>query len=180
MALNTYQDYFDLAYDTEKWWREHVKMMNLRHIPKCKGYDFRGTMDDMTYYVDVKFHRTVYNVKGWMEVMTNGKFTGIVQTAVDNYTNENVAVYIVFVHEGKWHLHDVKEMIKLHFTKGLDLIAGTSKSDMYEEKSNKHWILNGFSDPRTLVVEGPMRLELWQPMTQTGRAFDMKNWIKGV
>jgi hypothetical protein len=54
--FNTWQDYFDLGNDTERWWRSHVNGIgsHLIHTPRAGGYDFRGTVGDESVFIDVE------------------------------------------------------------------------------------------------------------------------------
>jgi hypothetical protein len=176
------QDYYDLGADTERWWRDHVKaiMPTLRHTPRCRGYDFRGDFEGATVYIDVKFCRSEYRQKGWLEAKTWGKTTGIIQTALDNYKNANVDVYIVILHCGKFHMLDAKKILASYERGELPLLTGTSTDDNEEKTTNRFWQLNGFDDPRFQVIEGPMKLEHWKPSTEIGKRIDIKNWMKGV
>ena len=174
-------DYYDLGHDTERWFREHVKsiMPHLRHVPRCRGYDFIGEFEGSTVYVDVKFCRSLYRQLGWLEVKTWGKLTGIFQTAKDNYNNPDVDVFIVILHCGKFHLLDAKQILSSWLRGELELLKGTSTSDDGETTDNRYFKLNGFDDPRFQMIEGPMKPELWNPQTPIGGRVDINEWMKG-
>ena len=175
------QDYYDLGNDTERWWREHVKsiMPHLRHTPRCRGYDFKGEFEGSTVYIDVKFCRSLYRQQGWMEVKTWGKLTGIIETAKEHYNNPRVDVMMVVLHCGKFHLVDVKEILRSWQKGELELLKGTSTDDNGETTENRYFRLNGFDDPRFQIIEGAMKPELWKPTTSIGKKVDIGLWMKG-
>jgi len=176
-----WQDYFDIGNDTERWWRKHVGGMGIHlvHSPRAKGYDFRGEMGDEKVYIDVKFCRSKYRQPGWTEVFTNGKLTGIIKTAKENYNDDNVQVHICVLESGNWYLLDVKEMLR-YWQKGeLGFIDGRSKDDIGNNNRNRHWQLRGWDDERFLIARGPLKAELWDPQTRVGKAMDVNQWIKG-
>lgn len=180
MLLNK-QDYYDLGYDTERWWREHIKkvMPHVRHTPRNRGYDFKGEYEGMTFYVDVKFLRSEYRQKGWIELVSWGKVTGIIQTAKDNFKNDNVEVYIAILHQGRHYLIDAKEVVGAFSRGELNIHSGVSRDDRGVQTMNKHVIMDGFSDPRFCIIEGPLNTELWNPKTDICKRIDIEAWMNG-
>ena len=180
--FNTWQDYFDLGNDTERWWRSHLGGLGIHlvHTPRASGYDFRGTMGDDAVFIDVKFCRMKYRSPGWVEVFTNGKLSGIIKTAKEHYNNPNVQVNLVVLESGWWYLYDVKEMLT-HWQRGeLQFNEGRSRDDMGNDKANRHWQMKGWDDERFLVAKGPLKAELWNPRTTIGGKMNVDKWMTGV
>lgn len=175
------QQYYDLGNDTERWWRENVRgvMAHLRHTPRCKGYDFKGEDGGITVYADVKFLRTEYRQKGWIEVKTWGNITGIIGTARDNYSDPNVEVYIVVMATGTWHLIDAKALLKEWNEGRLPMHSGTATDDEGRTTETKYWLIDGWTDPRFCIAAGPLKTELWKPQTQIGQKVDINAWMEG-
>jgi hypothetical protein len=180
--MMTKQDYWDLGADTERWWREHIKpvMPHLRHIPRCRGYDFKGEFEGSTVYIDTKFLRSEYRMKGWIEVMTWGKLTGIIGTAKEHFSDNNTSVYIGVMTEGKHYLIDAKELLREWNAGRLELHVGTSTDDSGTTTANKYFVIDGWADPKYCVIEGPMKEELWKPRTEIGKRIDIKDWMNGT
>lgn len=175
-------DYYDLGHDTERWWREHIKgvMPHLRHTPRARGQDFRGAFEGSTVFIDVKFCRARYRQPGWIEVKSWGKITGIVQTAREYYGDPTASVFIAVLEAPSWHLIDVKELLREWEAGRLQLEAGTSTDDEGQTTPNWHWCMRGWEDERFRVISGPLREELWKPMTEIGKRMDMTQWMNGT
>lgn len=180
--FKTWQDYFDLGNDTERWWRAHTKGVGIHlvHTPRAKGYDFRGSMGDDQVFIDVKFCRTKYYCPGWVEVFTNGKLSGIIQTAKEYYKHDNVQVHLVVMEAGWWYLYDVKEMLTYWMKGELQLQGGSAKDDIGNVNASRHWQMRGWDDNRFLVAKGPLQAKHWQPKTKIGEAMDVNKWMTGV
>jgi len=180
--FNDWKDYFDLGNDSERWWKAHLKGLgvHLVHVPRARGYDFRGEMGDDLVFIDVKFCRTAYRVPGWVEVFTNGKLTGIIETAKTHINNPNVQVHLVVMESGVWYMHDVKEMLYAWQRGELQFHHGTSKDDIGNVNANRHWRMKGWDDPRFLVAKGPLNSKLWEPRTTIGKAMNVDKWMTGV
>ena len=180
--FNTWQDYFDLGNDTERWWKSHVKGLgvHLVHTPRARGYDFRGSLGDDQVFIDVKFCRTKYRCPGWVEVFTNGKLAGIIETAKECYDKPNVQVHLVVMESGWWYLYDVKEMLT-HWQRGqLPFHEGKVKDDIGNSNASRHWRMKGWDDERFLVAKGPLQSKLWQPRTKIGESMNVDKWMTGV
>jgi hypothetical protein len=177
----TQQDYWDLGADTERWWREHVRstVPHLRHTPRCKGYDFKGEFEGGTLLVDVKFLTVPYREKGWIEVKTWGKVTGIMQSAKEHFNNPKTDVYLAVVTEGEHYLYDVKEIIRDIQNGTLTLNKGTCTDNMGNETEAVSVKLDGWADNRYLVFRGPMKEDLWAPQTAFGKGMNIFKWFVG-
>jgi hypothetical protein len=177
----TRQQYYDLGNDTERWWREHVRgvMAHLRHTPKCRGHDFKGQDGPLTVYVDVKFLREEYRQKGWIEVKTWGKLTGIIETAREHFDNPHVETYITVLAEGRWHLLDARSLIEEWTACRLPLHTGTATDDEGNTTETKYWLIDGWTDPKFCVAHGPLKPQLWKPQTQIGKQVDINAWMEG-
>jgi len=178
----TRQDYYDLGADTERWWREHIKviMPHLRHTPRSRGHDFKGEFEGSDVYVDVKFLREEYRKKGWVEVMTWGKVTGIIHTAKEQMNNPNSSVFIAILTQGHFYMIDAKALIREWSEGNLELHTGTSSDDEGTVTTNKHFIMNGWTDPRFLVIEGPLKESEWKPKTEVGKRINISDWMEGT
>ena len=176
------EDYWDLGADTERWWREHVKttIPHLRHITRCRGYDFKGDYEGETLLIDCKFLREEYREKGWIEIKTWGKITGIMETAKEHYHNPKVNVYLAVMAHGHHYLYDVKSIITAIQDGSLPLVKGKSIDDTGAETDNVHVVMKGWNDPRFLILSGPMKTQLWKPKTQIGRDIIIEKWMEGV
>ena len=179
---NTAQDYWDLGADTERWWREHMRerdfIPHLRHT-SCKGYDFSGSFAGKKIFVDVKFYTEPYNQRGWIEVASRGKLTGIFQTAKEHYYDPNTFVYLALLVEGEHWLYDVKELwngIKEGDLTVTEKVVTDRKGDTAVVKSIT---IGGWEDPRYRIINGPLNLKYWKPQTAFGKGMDMNKWFKG-
>ena len=178
----TREDYYNLGADTERWWREHIRpvMPHIRHTPRARGQDFKGTFEGHDVYVDVKFLRSEYRMKGWIEVKTWGKLTGIIETAKREYNNPTADVFIAIMTQGRHYLIDAKALLREWNGGGLELHKGTSRDDQGEETENRYFVMDGWADPRFCVIEGPLKEELWKPATETCKKINIKDWMEGT
>lgn len=177
----TQQEYYDLGSDTERWWRRHTGgiMPHLRHTPRCRSHDFKGTFEGDDIFIDVKFLRTPYRVPGWIEVRTWGKLSGIISTARDNMRNPRAGCYIAVLAEGRHYLIDAKALLSSWEGGELILQEGRSTDDNGDCTENKHFVMKGWNDPRYCVIEGPLDTGLWNPSTPIGKTLDMAAWMEG-
>lgn len=174
-------DYYDIGHDTERWWREHVRGIapGLRHS-QAKGWDFHGNVEGIEVFIDVKLYRTRYRNPGWIEARSWGKPTGIVQTAIRHRRDPNVEVYIAALHCGRWYLLDVKAMLEAHARGELPLHKQATWADDGEKcEEAAHWQMNGWSDTRFLIAEGPLNPKHWNPRTTIGKSIDINAWMEG-
>jgi len=177
----TQQDYYDLGNDTERWWRECIKglMPHLRHVPRCRGYDFKGEFEGAVVYVDCKFLRSTYRKKGWIEVKTWGKVTGIFDTAKTYFSNPDVEVYIAIMTEGRHYLVDAKALLREWQAGRLMMNEGTATDDRGNKTNCRHFEMDGWNDPRFCLIEGPMKTDLWKPTTPIGKLVNINAWTQG-
>lgn len=175
------QEYYDLGNDTERWWRAHLTttMPHLRHTPRCRGYDFKGSFEGHTIYVDTKFLREEYRVQGWIEVSTWGKLTGIISTAKEHYSDDSVAVFIAVLAHGQHYMIDAKALLAAWHQGSLQLHKGTSTDDRGQTTPNRHFVIDGWDDSRFTLFGGPLYLKHWAPTTPIGRLVDIDKWMMG-
>jgi len=174
-------EYYDIGYDTERWWREHVRGIapGLRHS-QAKAYDFHQKPQGMEAFIDVKLCRTRYRKPGWVECKSWGKTTGILRTAIEHRRNPNIEVFIAVLHCGQWHLLDMKAMLERHAEGALPIRKQDVWADDGERcEGSSHWQLNGWSDPRLLIAEGPLLTKHWAPTTTIGKSINIDAWMEG-
>jgi hypothetical protein len=179
----TQQDYWDMGADTERWWREHIRphplLKAIKHTPKCRGYDFMGKFEEHTFYIDTKFLTVPYREKGWIEIKTWGKVTGIMQTGKEHFNNPNASVYPAIMTEGEFYLYDVKAIIHDIQAGILPLNKGTCIDNMGNETASVSVKMDGWNDSRYRAINGPLHLKHWKPQTAFGKGMDMDKWFKG-
>ena len=176
------EDNWDLGADTERWWREHIKttIPNLRHMARCRGYDFKGEYAGQTLLIDCKFLREEYREKGWIEIKTWGKITGIMETGKAYYYDPKVHVYLAVMAHGHHYLYDVKAIITAIQDGRLPLVKGKSVDDTGAETDNVHVVMNGWDDPRFIVFGDRLDTKKWKPQTQIGKDIIIEKWMEGV
>jgi len=181
MGPQTQEEYWDLGSETERWWREHVKvvMPHIRHIPKCKGYDFKGEIMGQLTYIDAKFLTVPYREKGWIEIKTWGKVTGIMRTGMEHFYNPQVDVLLAVMTEGEHYLYDVKAIIRDIQSKVLPLNKTVCIDKMGNKTVAVNVVMNGWDDKRYMLIRGPMSTDTWKPRTAFGKQMDVDAWMVG-
>lgn len=176
------QDYWDLGADTERWWREHFKdvMPHLRHIPRCKGYDFKGEFEGHTLFIDVKFTREEYRQKGWIETVSWGSVTGIIETAKKHFYDDTVSVYIAVLAEGRHYLIDAKALLQAWMSGQIEMHTSQMRDDTGQVTDGKYFQMMGWNDDRFCILEGALKEELWKPRTEIGKKVDIEEWMNGI
>lgn len=181
MGPQTQQEYWDLGRETERWWREHVKvvMPHIRHIPKCKGYDFKGEVEGQLTYIDAKFLTVPYRQKGWIEIKTWGNVTGIMQTGKEHFYNPQIDVLLAVMTEGMHYLYDVKAIINDIQNGTLPLNKTVCTDKMGNQTEAVNVVMKGWDDERYMLISGPMKTSHWKPRTAFGKQMDVDAWMVG-
>jgi len=181
MGPQTQQDYWDLGSETERWWRAHVKvvMPHIRHIPKCKGYDFKGEVEGQLTYIDAKFLTVPYRTKGWIEIKSWGKVTGIMETGKEHFYNPQVDVLLAVMTEEHHYLYDVKAIIRDIQSGVLPMHKTIMTDSMGNQTEGVNVVINGWDDERYMIISGWMDEAKWKPKTAFGKQMDVDAWFAG-
>jgi hypothetical protein len=176
--MATENDYH-MGLDTELWFQKTIqkqsKTVKLKHMGD-KQFDFIGVAGQKKFFLDVKFYKEEYRLKGWLEVQAWGKETGIFAKAreVDEHC------FLAVLHKGSYHIIDVKKVQTAIKSGELKEGEGTSW-DGGQKCPVKFVIMNDFTDDRFCLFSGKMDLDSWLTLRKvsTLKQMDAAAWCSG-
>jgi hypothetical protein len=143
---------------------------------KHKNYDFIGVIGNNKFFMDVKFYKSEYRLKGFVETSAWGKETGIFAQA--RQTKE--ACYLALLHKGEYHIVDVHKL-----QRGIDrgqIQTRLGKSyDGGKECPTTYVVMDDFKDGRFTKFSGKMDKEAFLSLVKVSSLKNMSidDWFKG-
>lgn len=176
--MATENDYH-MGLDTEMWFQKTIqkqsKTVKLKHMGD-KQFDFIGVAGQKKFFLDVKFYKEEYRLKGWLEISAWGKETGIFSKARE--VNEHC--FLAVLHKGSYHILDVKTIQVAIKSGELKVMEGTSW-DGGQKCPIKYVVMNDFTDERFCLFSGKMDKDSWSMLRKvsTLKQMDLDAWFEG-
>jgi len=177
--MATENDYH-IGLDTEMWFQKTIerqsKTVKLRHIGD-KQFDFIGVAGKKKFFLDVKFYKEEYRLKGWIEVQAWGKETGIFAKARE--VNEHA--FLAVLHKGEYHIINVKALQTAIQSGEVQVREGTSW-DGGLQCPIKFVVMDDFTDCRFCLFSGKMDVDSWKSSRKvsTLKNMDVEAWCRGM